>query len=59
MAGFLPARLRVPVALILTVSLGVALCVALWPARVIALPYVLFQIWAFVAPGLYTHEKSA
>jgi sec-independent protein translocase protein TatC len=22
-----------------------------------ALPYVLFQVWAFVAPGLYEHEK--
>jgi len=26
-------------------------------AFVIALPYVLYQIWAFVAPGLYAHEK--
>ena len=26
-------------------------------AFVIALPYVLFQIWGFVAPGLYEHEK--
>lgn len=24
---------------------------------IIALPYVLYQIWAFVAPGLYAHEK--
>lgn len=24
---------------------------------VIALPYVLYQAWAFVAPGLYRHEK--
>jgi sec-independent protein translocase protein TatC len=24
----------------------------------IALPYVLYQAWAFVAPGLYTHEKK-
>ena len=23
----------------------------------IALPYVLYQVWAFVAPGLYIHEK--
>jgi sec-independent protein translocase protein TatC len=22
-----------------------------------ALPYVLYQVWAFVAPGLYSHEK--
>lgn len=26
-------------------------------AFLIALPYVLYQIWAFVAPGLYAHEK--
>ena len=26
------------------------------PSRV-ALPVVLYQIWAFVAPGLYSHEK--
>lgn len=31
--------------------------VALMVAFLIALPYVLYQIWAFVAPGLYTHEK--
>ena len=31
--------------------------VALLVAFVIALPYVLYQVWAFVAPGLYTHEK--
>ncbi len=23
----------------------------------VALPYVLWQVWAFVAPGLYSHEK--
>jgi sec-independent protein translocase protein TatC len=26
-------------------------------ALVVALPYILYQIWAFVAPGLYSHEK--
>lgn len=26
-------------------------------AFMIALPYVLYQVWAFVAPGLYAHEK--
>jgi sec-independent protein translocase protein TatC len=26
-------------------------------AFVIALPYVLYQAWAFIAPGLYLHEK--
>ncbi len=27
-------------------------------AFVIALPYLLYQIWAFVAPGLYAHERK-
>lgn len=31
--------------------------VAFLVAFVIALPYVLYQVWAFVAPGLYVHEK--
>jgi sec-independent protein translocase protein TatC len=26
-------------------------------ALIIAMPYVLFQVWRFVAPGLYRHEK--
>jgi len=31
--------------------------VAMMVAFSIALPYVLYQAWAFVAPGLYSHEK--
>ena len=31
--------------------------VAFLVAFLIALPYVLYQMWAFVAPGLYAHEK--
>ena len=31
--------------------------IALVAAFVVALPYVLYQVWAFVAPGLYVHEK--
>ena len=31
--------------------------VTLMAAFLIALPYVLYQIWAFIAPGLYSHEK--
>ena len=27
-------------------------------AFMLALPYVLYQVWAFVAPGLYEHEKK-
>ncbi|PIE00251.1 MAG: twin-arginine translocase subunit TatC [Thiothrix nivea] len=30
---------------------------ALLAAFLIALPYVLYQVWSFVAPGLYKHEK--
>ncbi|MBI4291369.1 MAG: twin-arginine translocase subunit TatC [Betaproteobacteria bacterium] len=35
----------------------VPLKVTLLVGFVIALPYVLWEIWAFVAPGLYAHEK--
>jgi len=31
--------------------------VAIMVAFVIVLPYVLYQAWAFIAPGLYAHEK--
>jgi sec-independent protein translocase protein TatC len=31
--------------------------VAMMMAFVITLPHTLYQIWAFVAPGLYSHEK--
>ena len=27
-------------------------------ALVLALPWVLYQVWAFIAPGLYAHEKK-
>ncbi len=30
---------------------------SLYVAIFIAMPYVLYQVWAFVAPGLYRHEK--
>jgi sec-independent protein translocase protein TatC len=35
----------------------VPLKITLFVALLIALPYVLYQVWAFVAPGLYQHEK--
>ncbi len=31
--------------------------IALMGGFLIALPYILYQAWAFVAPGLYAHEK--
>ena len=35
----------------------VPLKILLMAAFLIALPVVLYQVWAFVAPGLYSHEK--
>lgn len=37
-----------------TAPLKLAFVVAL----VVAMPYVLYELWAFVAPGLYRHEQS-
>ena len=36
----------------------VPLKVTMLVGLVLALPYVLWEIWAFVAPGLYAHEKQ-
>ena len=36
----------------------VPLKMTLMAALLVALPYVLYQVWAFVAPGLYSHEKK-
>jgi sec-independent protein translocase protein TatC len=35
----------------------VPLKITLLLSFLVALPYVLYQVWAFVAPGLYSHEK--
>ena len=35
----------------------VPLKVLMMAGLLLALPWVIYQIWAFVAPGLYTHEK--
>jgi len=32
--------------------------VTMFASLIIALPYVLYQGWAFIAPGLYRHEKK-
>jgi sec-independent protein translocase protein TatC len=36
----------------------VPLKILLMSAFLIALPVVLYQVWAFIAPGLYSHEKK-
>ncbi len=36
----------------------VPLKITLMAAFLVALPVVLYQVWAFVAPGLYMHEKK-
>jgi sec-independent protein translocase protein TatC len=45
------------VALEVTSPFFIPVKVTFLAALVIALPFVLYQIWAFVAPGLYAHEK--
>lgn len=40
-----------------TTPFFVPLKVAMMAAFLISLPYVLYQLWRFVAPGLYSHEK--
>jgi sec-independent protein translocase protein TatC len=40
-----------------TTPFFVPMKVAALVAFLLALPYVLYQIWGFVAPGLYAHEK--
>lgn len=40
-----------------TTPFFVPIKVAMMAAFLISLPYILWQIWRFVAPGLYSHEK--
>lgn len=40
-----------------TTPFFVPLKVAMMAAFLVALPYILYQMWRFVAPGLYAHEK--
>lgn len=45
------------IATAVTTPFFVPMKVAMLAAVVLALPYMLYQIWGFVAPGLYAHEK--
>jgi len=40
-----------------TTPFFVPMKVAMMTAFLIALPYILYQVWSYVAPGLYRHEK--
>lgn len=46
------------IATAVTTPFFVPMKVAMMAAFVISLPHTLYQIWAFVAPGLYEHEKK-
>jgi sec-independent protein translocase protein TatC len=41
----------------ITASFTVPFKLSFFVALFIAMPYVLYQVWSFVAPGLYKHEK--
>lgn len=45
------------IATAVTTPFFIPMKVAMLAALVISLPYTLYQIWAFVAPGLYAHER--
>ncbi|MEO7853461.1 MAG: twin-arginine translocase subunit TatC [Rubrivivax sp.] len=61
LAAPLVANLPVGATLIATNVISpfmVPLKITLLAAFMLALPVVLYQVWAFVAPGLYNHEKK-
>lgn len=45
------------IATAVTTPFFVPMKVAMLAALLLSLPYTLYQVWAFVAPGLYQHEK--
>lgn len=53
----LPAGGRM-IATAVTTPFFVPMKVAMMAAFIISLPHTMYQIWAFVAPGLYAHEKK-
>ncbi len=46
------------IATAVTTPFFVPMKVAMMTAFIISLPHTLYQVWAFVAPGLYSHEKK-
>ena len=45
------------IATAVTTPFFIPMKVAMLAAFVVSLPHTLYQLWAFVAPGLYTHER--
>jgi sec-independent protein translocase protein TatC len=35
----------------------VSLKIAAFGGLILALPFIVYQVWAFIAPGLYRHDK--
>jgi sec-independent protein translocase protein TatC len=56
LVGALPQGSRMIATGVITPFL-IPMKIALMAAFLVALPYLLYQAWAFVAPGLYAHEK--
>ncbi len=46
------------IATAVTTPFFVPMKVAMMAAFLVSLPHTLYQIWAFIAPGLYAHEKK-
>lgn len=46
------------IATAVTTPFFVPMKVAMMAAFIVSLPHTVYQAWAFVAPGLYTHEKK-
>jgi len=40
-----------------TETIMVDLQISIWTAVVVSLPWILWQVWLFVSPGLYAHER--
>lgn len=46
------------IATAVTTPFFVPMKVAMMAAFIVSLPHTLYQLWAFIAPGLYAHEKK-
>ena len=40
-----------------TETLMVDLRISIWTAVIVSMPWILYQLWKFVSPGLYAHER--